>query len=789
MSVPWAKRLSGRADVYGFPVTNGPLMLLLPNRAGVPIYGQPRPTVVMMQPPVAPLPPPPVPRPPVPPLAVVFHNAEQTCVNTCPEGTTGEPISVTVPANEYSSEVSQEAANAAAMAAACAQAAAERELNPCIVPPTEGFSLWGAGSNDFGTLGINSEINQLGMVAVDYNPQYKAIATGDRFTIGIRHDGTLWAWGRGLYTAQGPLQFFDPAFAAEFAVFNLIPYPIQVGTDSDWVSVSAGLRHWIAIKEDGRAFGAGENGDSQLGFPVGIVPNDDVYYLPTEIPITDCAMVSCGQKFSLIVKTDGTLWETGETPNGGPDLTAFTQVGTDTNWASASSGAGYAMLLKVNGALYAYGANPLHINNAALGLGPLGDAPTPQQVGSDLYTMAVAGVGVTAAIRIDGTLWTCGGDGTASGCLGLGNTNVYDTLQQVGALNTWTRIVTSCVSPPLSIGQLDDGTMWGFGDNSQGALGFGVATGIELSPTQVGSDEKWEPLFATAGKRAFYLRTDQSTPAPVNTDNVAYGGAYSEAGGFSIHTFGTSGQLIVYVDTAMEWLLAGGGGGGGGVGAGGGGEVILGSGIIPAGTYEVVIGNAGTAGFNQDRGGDGSSTVFNGNTAAGGGGGGGYETFAGTNKDGRDGACGGGSGMDSSVAGIPGNGTVGFDGGTGVITVGGQGIAGGAGGGMTGIGGNGSGTDEASGTGGTGGAGTTSAISGTSKVYGAGGGGGGWTTAGAGGSSGIGGKGSTRTTQTPSPVSYGKPNTGSGGGGGFGSFQFAGKGAEGVFIIRYLTPP
>lgn len=137
MAVPWSKKLSGRAEVLHFPVTNGPIMLLKPNRAGVPIYGQPRDTVVFMQPPpsaLPPLPPPPAPpRPPVPPLTVIFYNAARTCTDTCPVGTVGEPISVTVQAGEYSSIISQEAANDAAQAAACAQVMALRELTPCEV--------------------------------------------------------------------------------------------------------------------------------------------------------------------------------------------------------------------------------------------------------------------------------------------------------------------------------------------------------------------------------------------------------------------------------------------------------------------------------------------------------------------------------------------------------------------------------------------------------------------------------------------------------------------------------
>lgn len=137
MSVPWAKRLSGRADVKFFPGTQAPIMLLAPNRAGVPIYGQPRATIVFMPPAsaVRPLPPPPPPpRPPVPPLSIVYHNQAQTCTNTCPDGTTGDPIVVTTPANqpEYNSPVSQDDANEQAMTAACAQAAAERTETPCV---------------------------------------------------------------------------------------------------------------------------------------------------------------------------------------------------------------------------------------------------------------------------------------------------------------------------------------------------------------------------------------------------------------------------------------------------------------------------------------------------------------------------------------------------------------------------------------------------------------------------------------------------------------------------------
>lgn len=118
-------------------------MLLQPNRAGVPIYGQPRATVVFMAPPAAvrPLPPPPPgPRPPVPPIAR-YYNTDQTCVSTCPEGTIGDPIIVTVGAGSVSSTVSVAAANAQAMSDACAEADRLRGLTPCEEAPDIELSL------------------------------------------------------------------------------------------------------------------------------------------------------------------------------------------------------------------------------------------------------------------------------------------------------------------------------------------------------------------------------------------------------------------------------------------------------------------------------------------------------------------------------------------------------------------------------------------------------------------------------------------------------------------------
>ena len=89
------------------------------------------------------------------------------------------------------------------------------------------------------------------------------------------------------------------------------------------------------------------------------------------------------------------------------------------------------------------------------------------------------------AIKTDGTLWAWG-EGS-DGQLGFGNTSNTSSPAQVGALTTWSQVKGGRKS---TYAIKTDGTLWAWGAGSDGALGHNNTTNLS-SPVQVGSLTTW----------------------------------------------------------------------------------------------------------------------------------------------------------------------------------------------------------------------------------------------------------------------------------------------------------
>ena len=71
------------------------------------------------------------------------------------------------------------------------------------------------------------------------------VVTRNNFTVAIKKDSTLWAWGANDHGQLGDGTTIDKHV------------PVQIGTDKDWKTISAGWDHAVAIKYDGTLVGLG----------------------------------------------------------------------------------------------------------------------------------------------------------------------------------------------------------------------------------------------------------------------------------------------------------------------------------------------------------------------------------------------------------------------------------------------------------------------------------------------------------------------------------------------------
>ena len=258
-------------------------------------------------------------------------------------------------------------------------------------------TLWAWGLNDRGQLGSGNTFNRSSPFQIGSGNNWKSVATGNDFTIALKTDGTMWSWGSNdvgqLGNGSGPDR----------------NSPVQVGTDNNWLSVSTGNSHSLAIKTDGTLWAWGSNGRGQVGDGTTAAK-----YIPTKIGTdTDWQMVDGGFFYSMALKTNGTLWTWGwgtfySVGQGDSQANVIvpTQVGTDSNWQTISSGqnALFGHALKPDGALWGWGYN----NYAQSGNGNTVSLHVPTYItcpasssitveACDSYTWAATGTTYTAS--------------------------------------------------------------------------------------------------------------------------------------------------------------------------------------------------------------------------------------------------------------------------------------------------------------------------------------------------------------------------------------------------------
>ena len=291
--------------------------------------------------------------------------------------------------------------------------------------------LYAWGRNGEGQLGIGTTTdNELTPQRVGSDSDWKAVSGGDDYSLALKSNGTLYAWGR---NDRGQLGIGGTGSETT---------PRQVGNADDWKTIAAGKNHSLAIKSDGTLYAWGANHVGQLG-------NGEN-----------------GTNFNDKSK----------------DKTAPIQIGTDRDWQTISAGNDYSSALKDAGALYTWGSNVV----GELGDGTTTNKSSPTRISTG-WSAVSGGDSHILAIKTDNTLHSWGGND--SGQLGIGTTSRSENSPtQISA--GWKAVAAGRWH---SLALKSDGTLYAWGHNTIGQLGLGDSTNRDR-PAKVGSDTDWKAI-------------------------------------------------------------------------------------------------------------------------------------------------------------------------------------------------------------------------------------------------------------------------------------------------------
>ena len=344
------------------------------------------------------------------------------------------------------------------------------------------------------------------------------VATGDRHSLALLSDGTIWAWGESV---NGQLGLGDQ-------VERHVPVQIQhAGVPTVWRSVYSGALFSGAIAEDGTLWmwglnsGTNNNGPLGLGHSGGnsLIPAQ-VYHPNLGIPVY-WKTLSLGQGNAFGIAEDNTLWSWGSSgqvagltangvvhnanvpievaaqwaPHPDPDW-----PDVPSQWKDVSVNQSHTLAIDYNNRIWAWGSpadgrlgfgpNNLHtgrpriLANYLLGA-PTLDVGTPHAGVPTEWRSVSAGAAFSLAIDMDGHLWSWGHNN--HGQLGLNSAltsvRVPTRVQRADIPDTWKEANAGWIS--ASAIAEDDSSLWVWGNGGGGRLGFGDDTDARRFPVQM----------------------------------------------------------------------------------------------------------------------------------------------------------------------------------------------------------------------------------------------------------------------------------------------------------------
>ncbi|MCK9314050.1 MAG: hypothetical protein M0P20_08400, partial [Methanocorpusculum sp.] len=345
-------------------------------------------------------------------------------------------------------------------------------------------AVWAWGSNDSGQLGNGSMESSAAPVRVSDLTEVTSVSAGYGHSLARKSDGTVRAWG---YNVSGQLGN---------GTKNESRIPVAVSGLNEVLTISAGTFHSLALKENGSVWSWGGNYLGQLGDGT-----NSAKTTPVQVSsLSDVTGISAGDGHSLALKDGGTVWAWGNNYNGqlgdgtaggeydydaGIDKNTPVQVWGLTGVIAISAGNSHSLALKSDGTVWAWGDN----STGQLGDGTTMDKSLPVRVRGPSNVVNIStGSNFSMALTAGGEIWAWGDNSygqLGNGCSG-GNWE-YDRNIDVAIpvkLSSLSEVVAVSAGSSHSLVLKSNGTIWSWGSNTYGQLGQGIM-GNKYSPVQV----------------------------------------------------------------------------------------------------------------------------------------------------------------------------------------------------------------------------------------------------------------------------------------------------------------
>jgi len=355
---------------------------------------------------------------------------------------------------------------------------------------TANGNLYAYGNNSNGQLGSGTthSIREFTHILDDV----VHISTGEGHSMAIRSDGSLWGWGQNNYGQLGDGTRTN----------RLNPVKIM----EDVVEVAVGGLHTLAIRSDGTLWGWGSNWYGQLtadGISAHVNPIrllDDATDTQTDtirnaqierIPVS----VAAGNQTGFVIGQNGNLFAWGDNSYGqlGFISSKCDSLVSEMAWITgymdsfvsemtwvmgevisvATSGSGHTMVITEDGRLWGWGRN----DYGQIGDGTVMDRNAPTYIMSDVAAVAVSSCllkGTTMAIKTDGSLWGWGNnsEGRLTGGTEIAQRRPVHIMDDVAAVSIGASAVVTLSGRVMRRGTevlaiRTDGSLWrwGFGQS------------------------------------------------------------------------------------------------------------------------------------------------------------------------------------------------------------------------------------------------------------------------------------------------------------------------------------